>query len=286
MSKLETGLLVTGAVALFFAVVAAVLGAGSAGGTGTRAVIVIVGLYGALVLLYLLFSGRKTDDAGASWTEVGPLTEHAPERTPSTYPLVGTTNLDVEGACRRARNERDIEAGLQVVRPVLRQYLVDGLVAGGHDRERAETVVRDGSWTDDAVARAVLSEEREPDLSAREQLREWLFPGKVVRSWTRQSVARIAEAVEDSVPTVVGQQAPRRIPVRPPTLEEQRRSATGDIEPAADSSFGYRWESVTSGADEQAERNPPSSDGTEGDDERSQGEQQARTETTGREASS
>lgn len=251
MSRLTKVFLGSGMVALLLAVVVVVLGVGGAGGTATKGAIAAVGFYGALAVLYVLVSGRQQTDDGEDG--VGSLTERAPERTPSQYPLAGNSQLDLAMACKSARNARDVEAGFAVVRDPLQHLLVDALVAGGEDASTARQAIREGSWTDDEVARTVLSEDISVELTLRQRLREWLFPGTLVQAWTRRTVGAVADTVDESVPPVVGQDAPRRVPVRPPTLEEQRRSAAGGVEPATDASFGYRWRRQPSDGDKHDE---------------------------------
>lgn len=202
--------------------------------TGIATFVAFVGAIGALWKV----AGTADDEgvASAPWTESGALFEQAPERSRSDPTLSGAALADViEAAGETAREERTIEDGLAVVRPELRDALTAALGRGGADRERVETALADGSWTDDRVAAAVLEADVvPPDRPLRRRVNEWLFPERAVLRRTRHAVQAIAEASDDALPTVVGQRAPRNVPVLPPTLENLQRAGDGTLSPAID----------------------------------------------------
>jgi len=239
-------LLAGGGVAAVLA--GAVLAAVGPSGTGSMladAAVVAVGLAGGLVVLWMLWTdagAAPAADDPVAWADVGPLTEQSPERTPSEYPLsTRSLSATLEQASQRARSERHPDAGLAVVRGQLRETLVAALVAGGTEREAAIAAIEAGTWTDDPVAAGALSEAYWPSEPLRQRLRNWLFPGEEVRRRTRRAVAEIATVGDDEIPAVVGHDAPRRVPVRPPTLAEQERGADGELQPAAPAAVSYRW---------------------------------------------
>lgn len=276
MIRRQTAIVGTGALTILVGVVILLFWPGAFGEGFVDFGVVVLGLVGAVAVLWMLISSddEPTPDEPMAWADVGPLTESAPERTASEFPLAsgGFTN-DVERGCETARRARDPEVGLDRVRERLRVTLVETLVAGGTDRERAWTAIEEGAWTDDPVAAAVLAQTRRPPATLRLRLRSWLFPGREVRRRTRRAVAAIADTADEAVPSVVGQDAPRRIPVRPPTLAEQERTASGELQPAAPSSFGYQWapngdatrDTRTNGAESQRTGNNRDRDCSDGD---------------------
>lgn len=206
----------------------------------------LLGLVGAVLILWMLSSSGETSEREASGSDIGPLTRRAPERTPDHFPLAsGHLADELEQACRRARFERDPAVGIDVFRGRLQETLVDALVAGGASPDRAWNQIHSGQWTEDAIAAAALSRAVEVEDSLRTRLRGWLFPGREVRWRTRRAVAAIGDVADESVPKVVGQDASRTVPVRPPTLEEQSRTADGELEPATESAIGYDWAEQT-----------------------------------------
>lgn len=194
----------------------------------------IVGFIGALVKI----GTTETDDAVASapWDESGALVERAPERSPGDYDLSGERLAGVvEGAGETARDEGTVAAGVEVVRPDLRDALVGVLVQGGTDRATAERMLAQGTWTDDATAAAALDERVDhPGWSFLKRFEAWLFPEQVVRREVQESMQAIAEAADRELPIVPGQHAPRTVPVLKPTLEDLRRGADGHLQRAVD----------------------------------------------------
>lgn len=226
---------VAGTLAVLFALVAALLASGSGSGDagGFVALVVLVGAVGAL--LKLRCSDARTA-AAPPWSDEGALVADAPERTASDHPLSGEGLADaIEAAGSAARESGRVEDGLAEVRPALREALVDALVVGGWDGAAVERALADGTWTDDRAAAAVLDGGVvPPDRPLRRRVEAWLFPERAVVRRTGRAVQAVAEAADDALPAVVGQDAPRSVPVLPPTLDEQQRTADGSLRPARD----------------------------------------------------
>ncbi len=236
MSRLRRHVAVAvGTLSVLFALVAALASSGagvSDDAGGMVALVVLVGLVGALWKL----AGTAADAAAPPWSDEGALVTDAPERTAADHPLSGEGLADaIEAAGRAARESGSVEDGLAEVRPALRSALVAALVRGGSDRAAVERALADGSWTDDRAAAAVLDDGViPPDRPLRRRVDAWLFPERAVVRRTGRAVQAVAEAADDALPTVVGQDAPRSVPVLPPTLDEQRRTADGSLRPARD----------------------------------------------------
>ncbi|MCW8172241.1 hypothetical protein D8S78_05320 [Natrialba swarupiae] len=109
-----------------------------------------------------------------------------------------------------ARKSGTVDDGLDVLRPVLREALVDALVQGGVVRADAEAAVSDGSWTDDDVAASVEETISGPDRSFRKRVYAWLFPERVVRRLARRSMGAVADAADEALPTVPARPRPDR----------------------------------------------------------------------------
>jgi len=195
---------------------------------------------GLLVLglsLWKLLSTPSGDAVSASpWSEGGAIVADPPESTPETDPISGTELADViETAAREARNADTVDAGLETVRAPLREALVDALQQGGWERDRVEAALSAGSWTDDPVAASVLDEDvLPPERSLRRRVWAWLFPAKAVRHRTARAVGAVATAAEAALPPVVGQHAPRPVPVVEPTLDDLRRASDGSLRRAVE----------------------------------------------------
>lgn len=220
----------------------------------------------ALVLKLLLSSGDGPGTEPAPWTEEGAVVDRAPERTPDDVDVSGTAlAARVERATRAARSAGDVEAGVEHVRPPLRTALGRALVAGGHDPGAVEETMAEGTWTDDALAAAVLDEAVEPPgRSFRERLRDWLFPERGVRERTGRAVAAVDEAASAALPAVVGEDAPRTVPVVAPALEDLQRTADGRLQRAeavGDGGWRQRRPGALSRAD--AEQSSPGNDHSE-----------------------
>jgi hypothetical protein len=220
---------------------------------GTVAVAVLVGGGGrtaatwtavaSVLVVGLLIAAWKTalsveDDADLAadpWAADGEVAP-APERTPETRELSGTNLAPVvERAGEAARAEGTVQDGLAVVRPELQTLLTGVLSHGQTSRAAATRAIENGTWTDDRIAAAVLHTQVEsPPLSVRERLIAWLFPERAVRDHTGRAVGAIATAADEHLPPVVGQQAPRNVPVVTPTLEDLQRAADGQLQRAID----------------------------------------------------
>lgn len=202
------------------------------------AVLVLVAL---VALAGSLWKVRGRLDTGADalpvpWDPGEPFASPAPERTAEDYRLSSVEFADVvKEAGAAARNEGTVDDGIGVVRPPLREALLDALVQGGHSRSAARDLLADGTWTDDRDAAAVLDEAvSPPDRTLRERSEAWLYPKRVVRRRTRRAMQAVAEAADDALPTVPGETAPRTVPVLRPPLEDLRRGANGRLQRAVD----------------------------------------------------
>ena len=199
----------------------------------------IAGGGGLLVLVLALWKLTRTPSgdgfAEAPWNEGGAIVDQPPESTPKTDPISGTALADIIEAAASDAREDTVQAGLATVRAPLRETLVAALGRGGWDRDRIEAALADGSWTDDPVAAAVLDENvHPPERSFRNRFWAWLFPGKAVRQRTARAVGAVSRAAEAALPPVVGQRAPRPMPVVEPTLDDLQRAADGRLRRAVE----------------------------------------------------
>ncbi|WP_049922052.1 DUF7269 family protein [Halopiger djelfimassiliensis] len=234
------GLLVL--VALAFVALGVTLGLGGRpaepSSDGTTVGVVLLALVAVVLALRKVWGSLDTSaDAPATpWAPDEPFATPAPERTDRNPPLSSdefTAVIETAGAA--ARDGGTVADGLAVVRPPLRETLLDALEHGGHSRSEAEAMLADGTWTDDRIAASVLDERvRAPVRSRRERLRAWLFPERVVRRRAGRAMAAVAEAADDALPAVPGQTAPRTVPVLQPRLEDLRRGADGRLQRAVD----------------------------------------------------
>ncbi|WP_226004554.1 DUF7269 family protein [Natrinema salinisoli] len=229
-------------VALFglaLVAIGAVVGvAGSPGAGGADAAGVLVALVAlALGLWKVRGSLDTTADAPAvPWAADEPFANPAPERT-NRDPALSSDGFAgvIQTAGEEARSSGTIEDGLAVVRPPLREALLDALEQSGRSRSAAEAALADGSWTDDRVAASVLAAEIEPPIRPfRERLRAWLYPERVVRQRARRATSAVADVANDALPTVPGQTAPRNVPVLRPRLEDLRRGSDGRLQRAVE----------------------------------------------------
>ena len=152
-----------------------------------------------------------------------------PERTPDDDPLSGASLssilADAEAA---ARADDDIASGLAVVRPMLRHTLETVLRSSGYDEARIESVLASGAWTDEPAAAATIDPAVPlPQLTRRERLFAWLFPERFVRAYVRATVSEVGALADEELPTVPGQDAPRPVPVRQPSLARLRQGPDG-----------------------------------------------------------
>ncbi|MDS0283210.1 DUF7269 family protein [Haloarcula onubensis] len=227
----------TGLVLLVGAVFAG-LSTAAVGGDGAPvwlavplAIVVVV-----LSLGKLLRSPAADGVSAAPWTAGGTIVTDPPESTPDSDPISGTELSSViQQAATDARSAETVEAGLATVRPPLRGALVAALRQGGWSQARIDAALASGSWTDDPVAAAVLDETvRPPDRSLRHRLWAWLFPEKAVRRRTARAIGAVAGTAEAVLPPVVGQNAPRPVPVLEPRLEELQRASDGSLRRAVE----------------------------------------------------
>lgn len=198
---------------------------------------IAVGLFVAgLVFWKLLWTPTDDDVTAPPWAEGGEIVEGTPEATPETVPISGTELAEiVELAATQARKSETIEDGLERVRPPLREALVATLIQGGWSEERIHDALAAGSWTDDQVAASVLDESvQSPARSLRRRIWAWLFPEKAVRHRTGRAVGALASVAGTVLPPVVGQDAPRPMPVLEPTLEDLQRASDGSLRRAVD----------------------------------------------------
>jgi hypothetical protein len=195
-----------------------------------RGVAILLALVAICWALWRLGGSEATESAR------GPLVSPAPERTPEDTALSGRALADtMSEAGERARAERSVAAGVDVVRPVVSRALEDALVAGGRDRAAARQSIRRGSWTDDPVAASVCaSKVSMPDRPIRARLAGWLYPQRELRRRVRRAVAAVDESAGDALPQVPGQDAPRRVQIVRPRLETLQRDVDGSLQPAVD----------------------------------------------------
>jgi hypothetical protein len=219
--------------------IGAVLGvAGSPGARGAGAAGILVALVALALGLWKVRGSLDTtaDGPAVPWAPDEPFANPAPERTNRDPALSSDAFAGViETAAEEARSSGTIDDGLEVVRPPLREALLDGLEQGGQSRSAVETALADGSWTDDRVAASVLDAAIEPpNRPFGERFRAWLYPERVVRQRARRATSAVAEAANDSLPTVPGQTAPRKVPVLRPRLEDLRRGSDGSLQRAVE----------------------------------------------------
>lgn len=197
--------------------------------------VAFIGVAGALWKV----AGVADDEAVAPppWSEAGALTETAPERSRSNLALSGTgLGETIERSGKTARAERSVADGVAVVRPELRAALLGALAHGRGDRDAAEAALAAGTWTDDPLAASALDEDvAPPDRPLRRRVEAWLYPEREVARRTARAVRAMAAAADEALPPVVGRDAPRNVPVLPPTLEDLRRATDGHLRPAVDS---------------------------------------------------
>lgn len=233
--RLRIGLVVAGMLVVLVGLVLGLVLSPRPAPDGPTAVSVLVVLIGAVVALAkILRSGSGGRRTPPPWTADGAIVQSAPETGPEDERVSGTALTSVvEAGGKRARRAGTVEAGLSTVRPALRETLHAALVQGGRDREAAERALADGSWTDDQAAAALLDEQvTPPERTFRRRLWAWLFPERAVRRRTARAVRAIGDAADESLPPVIGQDAPRSVPVVTPTLDDLRRTADGRLQRA------------------------------------------------------
>lgn len=225
---LATGLVALGCVAV--AVALAVLGVSVDVTEALVALAAVVGIGGALWQLY-----RARGSADGPRERATTADSVSPEQPRESAALSGTELATLLAQAReRARENRDVAAGLEVVRPTLRRTLGSALSERGFDDETIRTRMAEGTWTDDPVAAAVLDESVPlPTLPLRDRVTVWLFPQRVLGEFVGRAVEAVADRADAALPSVPGQDAPRPVPVRQPTLSELRQGVDGDPQTTA-----------------------------------------------------
>jgi hypothetical protein len=227
-----------GLFALVDAVIVLAIGVPSDGPVGAiaEALLWLVLLAALVLAVWRLARGAPGVDYAHPGSD--PLVERDPEVSQAAVVLSGTAFADtLAEAVTVARKGGDVDEAVAVVRDPLRTVLVDAMVAGGADRERARRRVDAGEWTDDPVAAAVLSPDvTGPNRPLRDRLAAWLFTDRAVRHRTRRAVSEVAQVAGRELPAIPGQTATRNVPVpRPSTDRLQARSASAlTLEPAPD----------------------------------------------------
>jgi hypothetical protein len=188
----------------------------------------------AIGVLYAL--SRPPAGPLPSWTRDGGLLDRAPERSPEPATVSGTGFVAVvEEAAVRAREERTVEAGFDVLRPHLRETL-RGVLAQAHaDPDAVESVIANGTWTADPTVAAILAPDLErPDWPLRKRVLAWLFPERVLRATSRTAVQAIADVAGETLPEIPGQRVARTHRRLEPTLAELQRGVDGELQRALD----------------------------------------------------
>ncbi|PSP94397.1 hypothetical protein BRC91_06310 [Halobacteriales archaeon QS_4_62_28] len=230
---------VGGAVAIVVAALAALRAPDGGSGSAVAVFVAVLSVLGIVGALWKVLGPPAVDSpsvAAPPWSDDGALFERAPERTPGNDVLSGESFAAVlDEAADTARVEGTVEAGFETVRPVLRRALVDALSLGRESRSVVEQRLEAGTWTDDRAAAAVVDPGvPRPEWSLRMRIEAWLFPERVVRRQLQRAVQAIAEAADDAVPDVPGQNAPRNVPVLQPPLERLQRGVDGRVQHAID----------------------------------------------------
>ena len=193
----------------------------------------LIGLGGLLVALWLLYAHTRSGSADdpVPWSNSGPIVDGTPEAVPQRHPLAGTALVAaLQDAGVAARETRDVEDGLAVVRPLLRRVYAEAAVAGAQERETVEAALDAGTWTDDEVAAAVCSATVDlPTRSRRQRLLDWLYPGRATNRLTVRAVSAIDEAADEVLPAVIGSDAPRQVPTYAASLAVRDRGADGRL---------------------------------------------------------
>lgn len=176
-----------------------------------------------------------TSAAPVAWASDEPFANPAPERTATDHPLSSEGFARAVGEAGTEARDRTLDDGIALIRSVLRDALIEALERGGRSPEAVRRALAEGTWTDDRVAASVLDEAvAPPERSLRERVRAWLFPERVLRRRAGRAAQAVAEAADEALPTVPGQNAPRTVPVAKPRLEDLRRAADGSLQRAAD----------------------------------------------------
>lgn len=221
---------------------AAAVGVVSESPPGSEVPILLAAVVGVTVLvlsLVKLFRDPGDDSvAPPPWTEDGTLVEDRPETTPETDRISGTgLAAEIDAAASEVTRAETLEDGVESVREPLRRALVGTLRQAGWEDGEIEATLQSGAWTSDRTAAALLDDGVEPpEQSLRRRLWAWLFPERALRHRTALAVGAIARVAESELPPVVGQHAPRPVPVLEPSLDDLQRAADGELRQALDGS--------------------------------------------------
>lgn len=255
-----------GVAVILASVAVALLVPGSRPADGPRALGVLAVLAGMAVAAWKLWRDPASADVDPPpWQAGGTLVDGAPERVPEELSLSGTAlSRAIERAGHRARTERTVEAAIADVRPMLRQTVIDALVAGGDDPEAVRQALAEGTWTDDPEAAAVLDESvTPPPRPLRRRVWAWLYPERALRRRVGRATAAVAAAADDALPPVVGQRAPRPVPVAYPSADELRAASEDADAPTPDPAVDGSGAAGSRGAD--GGRSGQSTDPTNGE---------------------
>lgn len=195
-----------------------------------------------VLALKLLRSPGGDDTAPAPWSEGGAMVTVRPESTPETDRIVTSPLSEhIVAAAEQARWEETVEARQERIREPLREALVGALQQGGWDHDRIDSALASGVWTDDPVAAAVVDERVAPPVrSLRRRVWAWLFPEKAIRHRTARTVGAISRRADSELPPVVGQHAPRPVPVVEPSVQDLQRAADGTLRRAVEGAAAVR----------------------------------------------
>jgi hypothetical protein len=231
-----------------------------------------------VVAVKLLRTPGGEDTAPAPWSEGGAIVATRPESTPETDRIV-TSELSerITSAATQARWDETVEARQEMLREPLREALVGALQQGGWDHDRIDAALASGEWTDDPVAAAVVDERVAPPVrSLRRRVWAWLFPEKAIRHRTARTVGAISRRADSDLPPVVGQHAPRPVPVVEPTVDDLQRAADGTLRRAVEGAAAVRTPDGERDDENAAQSDPSADSPTDADD--SQAASSSRTE--------
>lgn len=157
-----------------------------------------------------------------------------PEETDVDAPLAGgELATRFAAAAEAAREAGRVDAGLAVARPPLRETVRAMLVAGGSSPAAADRAIETGSWTTDTETAALIAPELSPPPRPfRTRLRAWLRPGRVVNERLSRAVGVIDRTAAETLPAVVGHDAPRRVTITPPPIATLERAVDGTLRSA------------------------------------------------------
>lgn len=194
----------------------------------------VAGAAGLAVAAWVLWRvGRDRSSAPPPWTPAGRLADTSPEAAPATPRLAGDALARrTAEAVAEARAARRPEAGIETIRPTLREPLAEILEHGGTDDRAVETTIERGGWTDDQIAAAVISRRvPPPDQPLRERVRTWLHPGVVARERIHRAIDAIEERTAADLAPVPGTDVPRATPTTRRPITDRRRAIDGSLHP-------------------------------------------------------